>query len=412
MSANSTDRAPDGADVHHVQDVSHRQAAAIAESGWGTGFHLIQPRNLCFWVFLWGMAAGAFQILQTYSPAIGPYGLALGSGLLVFALYTIPWVLLLNYHNRYTSIPRSALVVAFVWSFVAGTYWMGLQANSAVLSLWAKAFGTGFAQDWSAGLTAPITEEIAKATALVLIMGLAPRMVNSAYDGLIIGGFAGLGLQIAEDVLYVANGAAAAHGVDQVGAAVSTLYSRGIAGLTQHVLFSAVFCAGLMWLIGKEKGHRLRGGLLMLAVVVLHSCWDNMIAVGTLLFGRLGPIILPFLLLPVLGGLLLWWTFRLAAPREQAWMRDLLRPEQENGVLTEPELVAIAGGYRARRHFLRTAEHRRSARHVLAAAADLARELAGAGGQETPLVAHARSEVLRLRTNAELHAARHRTGTA
>lgn len=371
---------------------------AIRQSGWGTPFHLVQPRNLVFWVFVWGMVAGALGLVRFYSPAVGQYGVALGSGVLVFGVYTVPWLILLHHHNRYTSIPTGALVVAFAWSAVAATYWMALPANEALLGLYGKTFGTVFAQDWAPGLTAPLTEEIAKASALLIVVGLARGLVNSAYDGLIIGAYAGLGLQISEDVLYVVNGAAAAHGADQIGTALVTLGTRGIAGLTQHVLFSAVYCAGLVWLLGRGSRHRVRGGLLVLAVTVLHSAWDNMGAVGTLLLGPVGPAVLPFALLPVLGVLLLALTFRLAVPREQAWMRDLLRPEADSGVITEDELGAVAGGYRTRRGHLRHAGlHRRRARHVLHAVGDLAAELARSGGRETRRVDHARAEVGRLR---------------
>ncbi|MFC4944065.1 PrsW family intramembrane metalloprotease [Pseudonocardia sp. GCM10023141] len=374
-----------------------RRFLAIHESGWGTPFHLVQPRNLCFWVLLWGLAAGAIHMIQYLVPA-GQYGVALGSGILLFGIYTVPWLLLLHYHNRYTSIPGRPLVLAFIWSFVAGTFWMGLQGNPAILSLYSKAFGPAFGQNWAAGLTAPFTEEIIKATALVLVVGLAPRLVNSAYDGLIIGAYSGLGLQIAEDIIYVVNGAAGSHGTNQISAAVSTLTNRGFVGLFQHVLFSAVYCAGLGWLLGRDSRHRVRGALLILAVTVLHSCWDNAVALGTLLAGPLGPLVLDWLLLPIIGLLLLWATFRLAAPREQAWMRDILGPEVEGGIITEAELLAVSGGFRARRRHIRQAEHHRAERHVMHAVSDLAAELARGGGRETARVDHARAEIGRLRT--------------
>mgnify|MGYP001076739384 CR=1 FL=1 len=374
-----------------------RRFLAIRESGWGTPFRLVQPRNLCFWIVLWGLAAGAVHMVQYLVPAAGQYSVALGSGVLLFGIYTVPWLFLLHYHNRYTSIPGRPLVLAFAWSFVAGTFWMGLQVNAAVLSLYGKAFGPAFVRDWAAGLTAPITEEIIKATALVLVIGLAPRLVSSAYAGLIIGAYSGLGLQIAEDLIYVVNGAAGAHGTNQVGAAVSTLLNRGYVGLFQHVLFSAVYCAGLVWLLGRGGRHRARGALLVLAVIVLHFCWDDAASLGTAVAGPLGPLALLWVVLPIVGLLLLWLTFRLAAPREQAWMRDLLRPEVERGIISEAELVAVSGRFRARRHHLRQAEHRRAEKHVLHAIADFAGELARGRGRETDRIDHARAEILRLR---------------
>jgi RsiW-degrading membrane proteinase PrsW (M82 family) len=333
-------------------DLRAARAAAIEASGWGTPFRLVQLRNAAFWVFVFGMAAGIIQMLQYYSPTLGAYGVGLGSGIIMFALYTIPWLLLLSYHNRYTSLPAKLLLVAALWSGIAGTYAIGLQANDAIVSLYTKAFGPAWAHDWAPGLTAPITEEFAKASALILLIGLAPRLVRSPYDGLIIGAFAGLGLQVSEDVLYVVNGTAAAFGTNQVGTALATLSSRGWAGLFQHVLFSAVFCAGLMWLIGRgDRRHRLRGLVLMLSAMLAHSIWDNMAAYGYSLFGNAGGFLILMVVTIVAELILLGMTFRLAAPQEQSWLRAILQPEVQDGVLTDAEVTAAAGGRRTRKAY-------------------------------------------------------------
>ncbi len=376
------------------------QQEALEASGWGVTFKLVQPRNAAFWVFLWGMTAGTLQMLQYYGPRIGIYGVGLGTGVLEFAVYTIPWLLLLAYHNRYTKLPGKLLVVAFAWTAVAGTFWMGLQANTAVLSVYSKLFGKEWNSDWGAGLTAPFTEEAAKASALILLIGLAPRIVRSVYDGLIIGAYAGLGLQISEDVLYAFNGSTSKFGTDQVGEAFGMLVSRGPAGLFQHVLFSAVFCAGLMWLIGRDQGrHRLRGLLLMLFAMVVHSCWDNLPFYGTSIAGGAGTILL-LIGLPVVELIVLAQVFRWAAPQEQAWMRALLGPEVDKGVLSEAEVDAFSGGRKARKAFLKDIDGHhdtRTAKHVLGTIGDLAEQLADARGTDSPGVLKARSEVARVR---------------
>ncbi|MFG1992147.1 PrsW family intramembrane metalloprotease [Actinoplanes sp. NPDC048988] len=381
-------------------DLRAARAAAIEASGWGTPFRLVQLRNAAFWVFVFGMAAGILLMIQYYSPTLGAYGVGLGSGIIMFALYTIPWLFLLSYHNRYTSLPPKLLLVAALWSGIAGTYAIGLQANDAIVSLYTKAFGPAWSHDWGPGLTAPFTEEFAKASALILLIGLAPRLVRSPYDGLIIGAFAGLGLQISEDVLYVVNGTAAAFGTDQVGTAFATLSSRGWAGLFQHVLFSAVFCAGLMWLIGRgDRGHRLRGLVLMLSAMLAHSIWDNMAAYGYVIAGGFG--FLGLMIVTIIAELiLLRTTFRLAAPQEQSWLRAILAPEAEGNVLTDAEVNAAAGGRRTRKAYRKSVHghhERKTAEHVLAAAHDLAQELAESRGQDTERVIHARAEIARLR---------------
>jgi RsiW-degrading membrane proteinase PrsW (M82 family) len=334
-----------------------RRAAALEASGWGAPFRLVQVRNLCFWVFALGVAGGLYELLRYFGSGLPAYGVGLGLGVLAFALYAVPWLILLAYHNRYTRLPGKLLVVAAAWGGIAGTFWIALPANGAFLSLYGKAFGTGWASDWGAGLTAPINEEIGKGLAVILLIGLAPRLVRSPFDGLIIGAYTGLGFQIVEDVLYAYNSTVSQFGADQVDAAWSIVVTRSTSGLFGHVLFSAVFCSGIMWLLGRgERRHRLRGVLLMLAAMAAHGCWDDMGALGYSLAGDLGILLLWFLVLPVLDLLLLWLAFRLAVPQEQAWVRDILAPESASGLLTEAEVAAAAGSWRTRRRF-RKAQH-------------------------------------------------------
>jgi RsiW-degrading membrane proteinase PrsW (M82 family) len=376
------------------------RAAALAASGWGVPFRLLQPRNLCFWVYALGVVAGIWKMAQYYGAGAGAYGVGLGTGVVAFAIYTIPWLVLLAYHNRYTRQPGSLLVAAFVWGAAAATFWIALPANGAFLSLYGKAFGQGWVTDWGAGLTAPINEEIGKGLGLILLLGLARKLVRSPFDGLIIGAYIGLGFQISEDVLYAFNNTAMNFGADQAGSAWQIVAIRSATGLFGHVLFSAVFCSGLMWLLGRgDRPRRLRGLLLMLAAMIAHGAWDDMSALGYLIAGNYG-VLLMIVVLPIADLLLLWLAFRLAVPQEQAWLRAILAPETETGLLTGAEVAAAAGGWRTRRRY-RKAQHghheKQRAKHLLTAANDLAEQLAEAGGHDTEDVEHARAEITRLR---------------
>ncbi|MBB2947132.1 RsiW-degrading membrane proteinase PrsW (M82 family) [Actinoplanes lutulentus] len=374
------------------------RAAALEASGWGEPFRLIQVRNLCFWVFAIGVAGGAYDLIQYFKPGLTPYGTGIGFGVAGFAIYTIPWLILLSYHNRYTRLPGKLLLAAAAWGAFAATFWVAITANGAILSIYGKLFGQAWASDWGAGLTAPFTEETSKALALILLIGLAPRLVRSPFDGLIIGAYAGLGFQIIEDILYAYNATIVAFGADQIGAAWQIVALRSLSGLFGHVLFSAIFCAGLMWLLGRGQGtHRLRGALLMIGAMLAHGFWDDMGALGYKLGGNIGISLLWFIVLPAVDLLLLWLAFRLAVPQEQAWLRAILAPETESGLLTDAEVAAAAGGWRARRAFRKAQQDHQArvrAKHILTAANDLAQELAG---HDETRIAHARSEITRLR---------------
>ncbi|GLY50679.1 PrsW family intramembrane metalloprotease [Lentzea sp. NBRC 102530] len=377
-----------------ITDAKTAQLVAIEESGWGLPFRFVQPRNLAFWVYLVGVGGGALAILRYFGPGAHFYGPALTGGVLLFGLYLVPWLLLLRHQNRYTAQPAALLAAAFAWGGLAATFWIALPANTALLEIWSKVGGTEFASAWAAGLTAPINEEFAKALGLVLLIGLAPRLVRSAYDGFIIGAFLGLGFQVFEDVLYVYNGAAQTFGANQLASSFQIFVVRGATGIVSHALFSAIFCAGLMWVLGRTPGDRNvpRGLLTMLAAMVFHFAWDDM---GGLSGGvAVLAVLVPFVIV-VVELLTLFSVLRRAARQERVWIRQILGPESE---VVDPALLsAVSGLRRDRKAFRKLVHDRRRARHLQEAAADLAREIARARGQETAEVAHARAEVLRLR---------------
>ncbi|MFD7660839.1 PrsW family intramembrane metalloprotease, partial [Actinosynnema sp. NPDC059797] len=348
-------------------------------------------------VYAFGVGGGALSMLRYFGQNAGFYAPALAGGVLLFGLYLVPWLLLLRHHNRFTALPAGLLATGFAWGGVAATFWIALPANGALLEIWTKLGGTSFASDWAAGLTAPITEEFGKALGLVLLIGLAPRLVRGAYDGFVIGAFTGLGFQVFEDVLYAYNGAVQAYGVDQFGSTLHMFLVRGASGIVSHALFSAIFCAGLMWVLGRAPGERhvVRGVLVMLMAMTFHFTWDDMAGLSG---GGSWIAVLP-LLIAAVELVALFAVLRLAARRERAWTRDLLAPEIGTGALDSALLDAVSGLRKDRKTYRRHLRSRRKARHLIEGAGDLAHELARAGGDDTPGVVHARDELRRLRGN-------------
>jgi RsiW-degrading membrane proteinase PrsW (M82 family) len=372
------------------------QLTAIEQSGWGLPFRLLQPRNVAFWVYLVGLGVGLVAMLRYFAQSAGFYAPALAGGVVLFGLYLVPWLLLLRRQNRYTKLPVGLLACGLAWGAMAAPFGVALPANTALMEIWTKVGGTAFASDWAAGLTAPINEEWSKALGLVLLIGLAPRLVRSAYDGFLLGAFIGLGFQVFEDLAYVYIGARQTFGVDQLGAALETFVARGASGIVTHVLFSAVFCAGVMWVLGRvpNERHVVGGVLAMLAATVFHFVWDDMSGFGG--GNRWVQTLLPF----IIGAVELVAVFvvrRRAARLERSWTRDLLGPEVEIGAVNPELLSALSGLRKDRRAYRKGLQSRRRARHLVRAASGLAGQIAAAGGAETPSVERARSEVVRLR---------------
>ena len=378
------------------EKVAQRQA--IEESGWGQPFHFVQLDNVAFWVYLLGVGGGALTMVRYYLPGASFYTPALAGGVVLFGLYLVPWLLLLRHHNRFTAQPAGLLAAGCLWGGVAATFWIALPANTALLSIWAKLGGTSFAENWGAGLTAPINEEFGKALGLVLLIGLAPRLVRSAYDGFIIGAFIGLGFQVFEDVLYVYNGATQQYGVDQFGSSLRVFVVRGATGIVSHALFSAIFCAGLMWVLGRSGERKVaRGVLTMLMAMAFHFAWDD---TSGLSGGTWLAVVLPFVLAAI-ELTALFYVLRHAARQERTWMRELLGPEVETGVVDPALLDAVSGLRKDRKRYRKHLHSRAKARHTIEAANDLAQEIARAGGAESRGVIHARTELLRVRSNRQ-----------
>ncbi|SEE67228.1 PrsW family intramembrane metalloprotease [Jiangella alba] len=372
--------------------------AAIEESGWGAPFVFRQPHNACWWVYLALVASGLWHTWRLLAGSVPAYGDAYTAALLGAAAFTAVFVLFLRWADRWERTPAGLAVAAFVFGGFAATYAIALPANAAMMSLYAKLFGQGWAEDWKAGLTAPFVEETAKGIGFLLLLGLAPVVIRTVADGLIVGAYVGLGFQVLEDVLYGGNAAAEHFGADQVGSVLSTYAARMVTGISSHALYTALFSAGLVYLIGTVAQPRRagRGLLLILAAMVIHGVWDSAAALG-------GGTVVSLLILAatvVVSLVVLLVAIRWAGRRERGYLTAILRPEVGEGVLTEPELDAATGYRRQRRAAVRQRRpgtSRRAEKHVVRAARDLGHDLAAAGGETSGAVAHSRAEIARLR---------------
>jgi RsiW-degrading membrane proteinase PrsW (M82 family) len=367
---------------------------AIQQSGWGEDFRLRQPHNLAFWVYCLLVVAGAVVLSGQISIAAAAYSGALASGVIWFGLLAAAYAWFIHYEDRYTTVPRKLAVAGFVWGAVGAIGAFALLGNDAVMSLYAKGFGASFAHDWGAALTAPINEELAKGAGVLLLLTLAPQLIRSPFDGLVLGAFVGLGFQIVEDISYAFIGAADSFG--DVGAAWATILVRTLASIPSHWMYTAVFGAGLVWFIGRPEvpARKGLGAGLMLTAMLMHGLWDASAAIaGDSVLGSLVPLIVAAGIIAVFV-----WFYRNTVPVEREWMRELMAPEVELSVVTPAELDALAGSRSTLRNYIRSQPSRRTAEHVLEAEADLAHQLARDGGADTAAVQRARGAVARARS--------------
>ena len=366
--------------------------AVIDESGWGAKFHVIQPRNFTFWVMAFLFVVGGTLTVRGFVASGKAYTDAVSLGIAWFGAFALLFLWIFHRLDRYSSIPAKAKIVAFLFAGLVTTFGMAAINNDAFRSILHKTQGTDFWLDWSAGLTAPWSEEIVKALPVILLIGLAPRIMRSAFDGLIIGAISGLAFQVFEDVAYTWGSAASNFGEAKYG--TTTLMFRTILS-TGHWAWSGVVGAGVIYLVGRpsEKPRRVLGVVLILSSMLFHFLWDS---IGAITGGATWAIGL-YLPYSIVNLLVFIWVYRHTVTRERDWARALLAPEVDLGVITADELDAAVGTRKARKHFVKTQKSQRSAKHVLDATRDLADEIAAAYAVDTEDVVHARQEVARVR---------------
>ncbi|TFH14558.1 MAG: PrsW family intramembrane metalloprotease [Acidimicrobiales bacterium] len=365
--------------------------AVIDESGWGATFRFIQVHNFTFWVVVLLFIAGASQTYQGFSSAASAYSQSFTQGVVWFGLFAILFLWLFARLDRYSSIPAKAKVVAFLFSGFVSTFAMAAVNNDAFRSILAKTVSLEFMQVWSAGATAPWSEEIVKMLPVIVLIGLAPKVMRCAFDGLIIGAISGLAFQVFEDVAYTYGSAAANFGQAEYG--TKTLFIRTVLS-TGHWTWSALCGAGLIYLIGRpgEAPRRAFGIALILWAMFLHWFWDSIGGISGGASWSIG-LYIPLTLVCLASFI---WIYRHTVIKERNWARALLAAEVDRGVITTDELDAAVGSRKERKHFVKSQPNHRKAKHVLEATNDLADEIASAYAVDTPEADQARAEVARV----------------
>lgn len=394
-------------------DARQQRQQALELSGWGEPVPRWQPRNLAWWVYLVLVVLGTHRfVVEVRGEVIGYGPVVLMAAALLLLYGTLFWWFT-QHIDRFVRLPARLVVMAFAYGAVAATYAMAANANIHVLSLYGKWFGHTWAQDWGAGLTAPFTEELAKGSGLILLIAIAPRVVRTAYDGFILGAFIGLGFQVFEDLQYAAGAAASAYGDRPLAHALEITVMRSLDGVGGHILYSAIFCAGLVYLLGRPAQPRRVGLGLTLVIVpmVLHGIWD---ALGAIIGDTrdAGDLLVSFgaqALMVAVALVAVIRVFHLTVAGERDVVRAVLQPEVDNGVLGPDELDALAGDRKARKHFLASGSghvDKRRRKHVIDAGRDLGDALAAARGGSSDRVTFARAELRRVRGGAPDHATR------
>jgi len=219
---------------------------------------------------------------------------------------------------------------------------------------------------WSTLFGAVIIEELVKLVALFMIFRRGS--IQSWSDGLVMGGFIGLGFAAFEDLIYAING-------DD---AFATLISRGIFSIFAHTFFSGLGATIIVFgLLTRRKWLSFLG---FLAAVFLHLTWNTILAFEIFSYASAGF----FFFYSFLPPIILFVVALLLRKQERGELINRGYSAIQAGHLDEIRLSQIVS-FRERRSYYRTFSTKEEKRAARAGIYDDTRNLLS-GAYSTPMV--------------------------
>ncbi|MEU7342202.1 MULTISPECIES: PrsW family intramembrane metalloprotease [unclassified Streptomyces] len=301
------------------------------------------------------LALSGLVILALVRRQTGTEGFLVGLGL---AVLPVPLLLAaFRWLDRVEPGPWRNLIFAFAWGACAAAL-IAIVANSFATRWIATATADPSSADTlGATVIAPIVEESAKATAVLLVFLFRRRDFTGIVDGVVVAGVTATGFAFTENILYLGN----AFGTDQLSGerglssvTAATFFVRVVMAPFAHPLFTVFTGIGFGVAALSAERRRLRRVLLPLAGLLLamgmHAMWN-----GSSSFGEYGFFaVYGTFMVPAFGLLtfLVIWTRQ----RELRTVRAELPAYAAAGWLTPPEPYVL-GSMRARRIARQYAAH-------------------------------------------------------
>ena len=257
----------------------------------------------------------------------GPIGLLIG---LVSAMIPVPlYVLLVLWIDRYESEPLWMLATAFFWGAFVAVFFAFIVNTASGLIVQVLTQDTSVAQAFSAGISAPIVEETAKALILFVFFFWKTDEFDGVVDGVVYAAMVGLGFAMTENIQYY--GKALQGGGGQL---TVVFIMRGMLAPFSHPLFTS------MTGIGLGLARQVRNGFVkvvapilgLIVAIVMHSIWNG----SAIIFGFVG-FLLTYILIMIPMFLITLVVIVLALRREGRVVREFLLPDYQRGLLTPEE---------------------------------------------------------------------------
>jgi len=221
--------------------------APAAGEPWPIGLDsFFQPRRAAFWLLVFFLVLGAAWVLKMFAASYRVVPVTVFSGVLLWSLYTLPFLMLFHLLDLDEEHPPLGFVMAFAWGGLGAVY-LAQPANAAILGLCAKLVSPTFAAEWGAAVAGPVTEEFLKLIGVVLIMQIARNQFRTPHSVLILGALSGLGFQVVENLSYTVNSAVSYITDSQLMPVAHNFVMRGLLnGLWSHAAYTTVAAFGVV----------------------------------------------------------------------------------------------------------------------------------------------------------------------
>jgi RsiW-degrading membrane proteinase PrsW (M82 family) len=259
---------------------------------------------------------------------------------LATALPTALWTRLIWWCDRYEREPIPLVTAAFLWGAIPAVI-LSLIAEELLGVPFAGIGGPLVSEVISSSAIAPLVEELAKGTALFLILRLWPAEFDDVLDGILYGALIGFGFAMTENLFYFLS-ALDEGGWVQWGVVV---FMRSVLFGLNHAFFTAFTGAGLGY-AATTCGLRRRLALLagLIAAILVHALHN----LGASLAASEAATLLLSLVSDTGGVLIVILMIVLALQQERKWIRAELQAEVGRLLTAQEYEALLSTGGRAR----------------------------------------------------------------
>jgi RsiW-degrading membrane proteinase PrsW (M82 family) len=251
---------------------------------------------------------------------------------MLLAMVPVPfYIALALWIDRFEPEPPPLLAMAFLWGSSVAVFF-ALVFNTVHEGLLTAIAGPKSASELTTILSAPVVEEIAKGTALLLLFVWKRDEFDNVTDGIVYACMVGLGFAMTENIQYYGQ-AIAANGA---GTAAGVFFLRGILGPFAHPLYTSMTGIGFGVARETDSAHvrRIAPFLGLGAAIALHALWNLAASLGLVFFAAYFFIMVP----AAIGVLVIAFC---SLRREARMIRAQLEPVLATGVLTRDDIEVV-----------------------------------------------------------------------